>query len=54
MPTKPIRIPVTIDNEINTLIIKLRAKIEDELNERVSLARIVRIALRELAKAKGV
>lgn len=48
------RAPVILRGDDRNLIIRLRAKIEADENKSTSLAEIIRIALRELAKAKGV
>lgn len=48
------RAPVILRGDDRTLIIRLRAKIEADENKSKSVAEIIRIALRELAKAKGV
>lgn len=49
-----IRVPVGLRPDDNTLLIRLQALLQAELCKRVSVAEIVRMALRELAKAKGL
>lgn len=47
------RIPVTLNEEDNTLVIQLRADLERS-GARVTVAHIVRLALRELATKRGI
>lgn len=51
---KKIRIPVTLEPEDNQLLIKLRGVLEAKYQKRYSVAKIVRLALSELAKANHV
>jgi hypothetical protein len=51
---KPIRIPVTITHDENQLLINLQAVLQSKVQKRLSVAEIVRMALRELAKANNV
>ncbi len=51
---KPIRIPVTISSDENQLLINLQAVLQSKQQKRLSVAEIVRMALRELAKANNV
>lgn len=48
------KINFAISDDDNDLLTQLQSKIQLELNERLSVADILRLALRELAKAKGV
>lgn len=48
------RIPVSLNEEDNNLFIRLRAAMEKRVNERLSVAEIIRIALRTQAKAEGI
>ncbi len=48
------RIPVTLNREDNALMIKLRASLESRLNKRMTVADIVRIALRNQAVVEGI
>lgn len=52
MPTT--RIPVTLKDADTELMIKLEAALQARLNRRLSIADIVRIALRTQAKAEGI
>jgi hypothetical protein len=54
MTVKPIRIPVTISKDENQLIINLQAVLQSKLQKRLAVAEIVRMALRELARANNV
>jgi hypothetical protein len=49
-----IRIPVTLKPEDNDLLIKLRAIIEARSKKRITVAEIVRMALRELAASHNI
>lgn len=48
------RIPVTLDKDHNNLLTKLRGALEAKLEQRFSVAEIVRMGLRELAKQHNV
>ena len=52
--SKKIRIPVTLEAEDNQLLISLRAALEFKYQKRYSIAKIVRLALNELAKTHCV
>lgn len=57
MPMNPLptlsRIPVSLNEEDNELFLKLRAAMEERLNKRLTVAEIVRMALRtQAAKEK--
>ncbi len=45
---------VQLHGDETTLVLRIRAKLEAEENKSISIADIVRLALRELAKAKGI
>lgn len=50
MPTEPLtRIPVTLNKEDNEILLQLRAAMEERLQKRLSVAEIVRTALRTQA-----
>jgi hypothetical protein len=51
---KIVRLSVSFNSEDNALLIKLQAAIQARLNERVTIAYIVRNALRELAKVENI
>lgn len=48
------RIPVSLSADDNQLMIQLRAAMESRLNKRLSIAEIVRIALRTQAQLEGL
>jgi hypothetical protein len=58
MPSKPLptitRIPVSLNEEDNQLLLHLRASMEERLSKRLSVAEIVRIALRSQAKVEKI
>lgn len=58
MPDNPLptisRIPVSLNEEDNQLFLQLRAAMEERLNKRLSVAEIVRIALRSQAKIEKI
>lgn len=54
MQKKIKRLPVTLDADDNRLLSDLRHKIERERGELLSLADIVRLAIRQLAASEGI
>lgn len=48
------RIPVTLNSEDDALMRQLRIVLETKLEKRLSVAAIVRMALRELASAHNI
>ena len=52
--TSRYRIPVSLNEDENKLLTKLKHKVEEDENRRFSLAETVRMSIRELAKTKGL
>jgi len=48
------RLPVTLTHEDNRCLIALKHSLESRLGERMSWAKVVRLALRKLADSEGV
>jgi hypothetical protein len=48
------RLPVILSPEENQLFFKLKITLETEFNKQLSIADVVRLALRKLAEAKGL
>lgn len=54
MVAKIHRIPVTLTEDENQLVIKLRAVLEAKFNKRISIAELVRMSIRSQAEIEGI
>lgn len=48
------RVNITLTDDDNVLLIKLRSKLELHSSRRISMSEVVRVALRKLAEAEGI